>query len=187
MATTALSHVPEVYFQTRVRDESIEGDNPFRWETTHTKDYFANKRVVVFSLPGAFTPVCSTQQLPGFDEKYDEFKKLGIDEVYVISVNDSYVMNAWLKHHNLKNVKPIPDGNAQFTKKMGYLVYKTNLGFGERSWRYAMVVNDRKIEQVFEEAGICSDGEPDPYEESTPEKVLAWLADNPKPVEEAAE
>lgn len=180
MATTALSHVPEVEFQTRVRDESIDGENPYRWETTHTRDYFANKRVVLFSLPGAFTPVCSTKQLPGFEENYEKIQDLGIDEIYVISVNDAFVMNAWLKHHGLTKVKAIPDGNGVFTRKMGYLVPKNNLGFGERSWRYAMVVNNRMIEQVFEEKGICADSGPDPYEESTPEKVIAWLQDNPR-------
>ena len=104
-----MTRVPEVTFHTRVRDESIEGPNPYRWQDVTTADYFAGKRVVVFSLPGAFTPTCSTYQLPGYDSKFEEFQALGIDEVYCLSVNDSFVMNAWFKQQEVKNVKPIKE------------------------------------------------------------------------------
>ena len=122
--------IPDVTFQTRVRDDSLGGDNPFKWEVKTSSDYFANKRVILFSLPGAFTPTCSTFQLPDFNKLYDDFKEFGIDEIYCISVNDSFVMNAWAKHHDIGKVKVIPDGNAEFTRKMGMLVDKENLGFG---------------------------------------------------------
>src|SRR5210317_1223548 len=109
--------VPQVVFKTRVRDESIEGPNPYRWEDKTTFDYFANKRVVLFSLPGAFTPTCSTYQLPRFEEKYNEFKKY-VDEIYCISVNDAFVMNQWGKQQCIERVKLIPDGSAYFTMQM---------------------------------------------------------------------
>ena len=116
--------IPNVIFKTRVRDDSIKGDNPFKWEEKSTNDYFKNKKVILFSLPGAFTPTCSTYQLPDFDKLYDDFKNHGIEEIYCISVNDSFVMNAWAKHHNIDKVKVIPDGNGEFTRKMGMLVEK---------------------------------------------------------------
>jgi peroxiredoxin len=169
------SVVPSVVFRTRVRDDSIEGPNPFRWEDKTTFDYFAGKRVVVFSLPGAFTPTCSTYQLPGFDNNYNAFKELGIDEIYCISVNDAFTMNAWAKSQDIKNVKVIPDGNSEFTDKMRMSVNKENLGFGHRSWRYAMVVNNGKIEAWFEEPGFCDNCETDPYGETSPENVLKYL------------
>ena len=170
-----MTRVPEVTFHTRVRDESIEGPNPYRWQDVTTADYFAGKRVVVFSLPGAFTPTCSTYQLPGYDEKYEEFKQAGIDEIYCISVNDSFVMNAWFKQQGVKNVKPIPDGSGEFTYAMGMSVTKANLGFGFRSWRYAMIVNDGEIEMMFEEPGKVGNCPVDPYEMSDPDTVLGWI------------
>ncbi len=170
--------VPSVVFKTRVRDDSIEGPNPYRWEDKTTFDYFAGKRVVLFSLPGAFTPTCSTYQLPGFEEKYAEFKALGIKEIYCISVNDAFVMNCWAKMQKIKKVKMIPDGAAEFTRKMEMNVRKDNLGFGERSWRYACVVNNGKIEKWFIEPGFEDNAAEDPYGETSPENVLAWLQAN---------
>lgn len=138
-------------------------------------EFFANKRVVVFSLPGAFTPTCSNYQLPAYDSLYSEFIDLGIDEVYCVSVNDGFVMNAWAKDLGIQNVKLLPDGNGDFTRCMGMQVEKSNLGFGYRSWRYAMVVNNGKIEQLFEEPGKCGNADTDPYEVSNPETVLDYL------------
>ena len=170
--------VPSVTFKTRVRDDSIEGDNPYRWEDVTTWDLFAGKRVVLFSLPGAFTPTCSTYQLPGFEEKFAEFKSLGIKDIYCVSVNDAFVMNAWAKAQKVKKVKVIPDGSGMFTRKMGMLVQKDNLGFGERSWRYACVVNNGKIEKWFIEPGAEDNCPVDPYGETTPENILNWLKEN---------
>lgn len=170
--------VPSTIFKTRVRDDSIEGPNPYRWEDVTTFDLFANKRVVLFSLPGAFTPTCSTYQLPGFEEKFAEFKALGIKDIYCISVNDAFVMNAWAKAQKIKKVKVIPDGSCQFTRMMGMDVGKDNLGFGMRSWRYACVVNNGKIEKWFIEPGRCWDAEDDPYGETAPENILNWLKEN---------
>ena len=96
-----IEYLPKVNFQIRVRDDSVGGDNPFKWETKSTADFFAKKKSIVFSLPGAFTPTCSTYQLPDFNKLYEEFKSLGIDEIYCVSVNDSFVMNAWAKSQNL--------------------------------------------------------------------------------------
>ena len=170
--------VPNILFKTRVRDESIGGDNPYRWEDKTTFDYFANKRVVLFSLPGAFTPTCSTYQLPGFEEKFAEFKALGIKDIYCVSVNDAFVMNCWAKMQKIKKVKMIPDGSAKFTRKMKMNIQKDNLGFGERSWRYACVVNNGKIEKWFIEPGIEDDAAGDPYGETSPENILTWLKSN---------
>lgn len=167
--------VPNVVFKTRVRDESVEGPNPFRWEDKTSFDYFANKRVVLFSLPGAFTPTCSTYQLPGFEEKYEEFKALGIDEIYCISVNDAFVMNCWAKDQGVKNVKMIPDGSAVFTNQMDMIVSKDNLGFGLRSWRYAAIIDNGVIEKWFIEPGKDDNVEEDPYGETSPERILEWL------------
>lgn len=167
--------VPDVVFKTRVRDESIGGPNPFRWEERTTKDLFAGKRVVVFSLPGAFTPTCSTSHLPRYEELYNEFKKSGIDEVICISVNDAFVMFQWGKQQGANNVFLLPDGNGEFTRKMGMLVDKANLGFGMRSWRYSMVVNDGKIEKIFTEPGYSDNCPTDPFEVSDADTMLKYL------------
>lgn len=172
------SALPNVTFRTRVRDESVGGPNPFRWQDVTTADYFAGKRVVLFSLPGAFTPTCSTYQLPGFEDNFETFKSLGIDEIYCMSVNDSFVMNKWREHQSIQNVKVIPDGSGEFTEKAGMLVDKDNLGFGKRSWRYAAIINDGKVEAWFEEPGRCDNHPEDPYGESSPENVLKYLHEN---------
>ena len=170
--------VPAVVFKTRVRDNSIEGPNPFRWEDKTTYDFFAGKRVVLFSLPGAFTPTCSTYQLPGFENNFAEFKALGIKDIYCVSVNDAFVMNCWAKDQKIKKVKMIPDGSAKFTEAMQMDVYKDNLGFGRRSWRYACVVNNGQIEKWFVEPGMEDNCESDPYGETSPENILDWLRNN---------
>ena len=170
--------VPAVVFKTRVRDDSIEGPNPFRWEDKSTYDYFAGKRVVLFSLPGAFTPTCSTYQLPGFEQNFAEFKALGIKDIYCVSVNDAFVMNCWAKDQKIKKVKMIPDGSANFTRDMQMAVYKDNLGFGIRSWRYACVVNNGQIEKWFVEPGMEDNYDNDPYGETSPQNILNWLREN---------
>ena len=167
--------VPGVVFKTRVRDDSIQGPNPYRWEEKTSYDYFAGKRVILFSLPGAFTPTCSTYQLPDFEKLYDEFKAAGIDEIYCISVNDAFVMNAWAKQQNIQKVKVLPDGSGHFTDGMDMLVSKDNLGFGWRSWRYAAVVNNGIVEKWFEEPGKRDNADSDPYGETSPQNILKWL------------
>jgi peroxiredoxin len=169
------SIVPAVNFKIRVRDDHIEGPNPYRWDDLNSYDIFAGKRVIVFSLPGAFTPTCSTYQLPGFERLWNEFFELGIDQIYCLSVNDAFTMNAWAKSQNLEKVKIIPDGNCEFTNKMSMNVQKENLGFGDRSWRYAMIVNNGKIEEWFEEPGFSNNCEEDPYGETSPENLLSYL------------
>lgn len=170
-----IERVPDVVFKTRVRDESIGGSNPYRWEDRTTKDIFGGKRVVVFSLPGAFTPTCSTSHLPRYEELHDEFKALGIDQIICISVNDAFVMFQWGKQQNASKVFLLPDGNGEFTRKMGMLVDKSNLGFGMRSWRYSMVVDDGKIEKIFIEPGYLDNCPTDPFEVSDADTMLAYL------------
>lgn len=173
--------VPNVTLKTRVRDESIGGDNPFRWQDVETGDLFAGKRAVVFALPGAFTPTCTTEQLPAYERRYDELKTAGADEVYCLSVNDSFVMYQWSKMLGTEKVKLLPDGSGDFSRRMGMLINKDHLGFGDRSWRYAMIVENGEVVAWFEEPGINDNGsDADPYGESKPEKVLAWLQDNGK-------
>jgi len=171
-----IHNVPKVTFKTRVRDESIFGDNPYRWEDVTTEQLFAGKKVILFSLPGAFTPTCSTYQLPNFEKMYEEFKSQGIDDIYCMSVNDSFVMNAWAKAQGLKNVKVIPDGSGKFTRMMGMLVDKDNLGFGMRSWRYAVVVDNMEITHWFVEPGQEDNHGEDPYGESSPENIFKTLS-----------
>jgi peroxiredoxin len=172
--------VPQnVVFKTRVRDESVGGPNPYRWEDVKSGDLFKRRRVVLFSLPGAFTPTCSTYQLPDFEKLYNEFTLHKISKIYCVSVNDAFVMNAWAKQQELKNVEVIPDGSGLFTKKMGALVKKDNLGFGVRSWRYAAVVKNGVIEKLFVEPGFEDNCSTDPYGETSHQNVLEWLKKNP--------
>ena len=171
----AIERVPDVVFKTRVRDESVEGPNPFRWEDKTTQDLFGGKKVVVFSLPGAFTPTCSSNHLPRYEELYEEFKAQGVDAIICISVNDAFVMFQWGKQVGAKNVFLLPDGNGEFTRKMGMLVDKSNLGFGMRSWRYSMLVNDGTIEKVFVEPDFSDNCPIDPFEVSDADTMLAYL------------
>ena len=170
-----IENVPNVVFKTRVRDESVEGSNPYRWEDKTTQDLFAGKKVVVFSLPGAFTPTCSSNHLPRYEELYAEFQAQGVDAVICISVNDAFVMFKWGKEVGAKNVFLLPDGAGEFTRKMGMLVDKSNIGFGLRSWRYSMLVNDSKIEKIFLEEGFSDNCPIDPFEVSDADTMLAYL------------
>jgi peroxiredoxin len=171
--------IKDIVFKTRVRDDSIDGPNPYRLEDKTTADFFAGKRVVVFSLPGAFTPTCSTYQVPGFEGNYNTIRELGIDEVYCSSVNDSFVMNKWAKDQCVERIKMIPDGNGELAESLDMLVNKKHLGFGYRSWRFAMVVNDGVIEAWFEEPGKNQTGaDMDPYGETSPESVMQYLKSN---------
>jgi thioredoxin-dependent peroxiredoxin len=141
--------VPNVKFRTRTRVQANKDD--FDWLDVTTRDLMEDKRVVVFALPGAFTPTCSASHLPGYETAYDEIKSLGIDEVYCLSVNDAHVMRQWGLQQglveknnktvgNFEKVKLIPDGTASFTRSMGMsIVWSSERGFGERSWRYSMV------------------------------------------------
>ena len=173
--------VPDVTLKTRVRDETVEGPNLFRWQDVTTTDVFAGKSVVLFSLPGAFTPTCSSLQCPGYEASYDDMKTMGVDEVHCMSVNDAFVMYQWGKNLGLNKVKLLPDGNGDFTRRMGMLIDKTHLGFGMRSWRYATVIDDGKVVAWFQEPGINDNGsDSDPYEQSTPENIMAWLKANPR-------
>ena len=171
-----MSHkVPQVVFKTRVRDESIGGDNPFRWQDVSTDDIFAGKRVVLFALPGAFTPTCSSTHLPGYEAKYDEFKGEGIDEIYCLSVNDAFTMFQWAKHLGAKKVKMLPDGSGHFSRGMDMLVDKENLGFGPRSWRYSMLVEDGEIVKLFAEPGKMDNCPEDPFEVSDVDTMLTYV------------
>ncbi len=169
------NRVPNITFKTRVRDESVEGPNPFRWEDISSDDIFAGKKVVVFALPGAFTPTCSSTHLPGFEAKYAELKALGVDEIYCLSVNDAFTMYQWGQHQQVENVKLLPDGSGDFSRAMGMLVRKDNLGFGLRSWRYSMLVNDGEIEKLFAEAGKEDNCATDPFEVSDVDTMLDYL------------
>lgn len=171
-----MTNVPEMIFKTRVRDESVEGPNPFRWQDLSTHEVFDGKRVLVFSLPGAFTPTCSSTHLPGYEQRYEDFKALGIDEVYCISVNDAFSMFQWGKQLGVNNVKLLPDGNGEFTAGMGMLVKKENLGFGLRSWRYSMLVEDESITKLFSEPGQQDNCETDPFEVSDAETMYGYLS-----------
>ena len=166
-------------FKFRIGDTDEKGGCTFiggEWKDVSTKELFGDKKVVIFSLPGAFTPTCSGEQLPTYDEMYSQFKDKGIDDVYCVSVNDAFVMNAWARDLGIKNVKMIPDGDGTFTRSMGMLVNKPKQGFGMRSWRYAAFVNNGTIENMFIEPGQndFSDDD-DPYTVSSPEHVLSKL------------
>ena len=164
--------IPDVIFKTRIRDETIEGENPYKWKDKTSDEYFKSFKVILFALPGAFTPTCSTYQLPNFEKLFNEFKIFGIDKIYCLAVNDAFVMNAWAKSQNLKNVEVIPDGSAEFTRKMGMLVKKDNLGFGLRSWRYAMLIDNKVIKKLWIEEGFGDNTSGDSYGKSSPENIL---------------
>ena len=191
---TESSSVPEVTFKCRVRDEKIGGENPFTWKDVKSSDLFKGKRVVLFALPGAFTPTCSSTHLPGYEKRYEDIKALGVDEIYCLSVNDAFVMRQWGIHQglekedvdasnplnpgNFKKVKMLPDGACMFTRGMGAsCTWDSERGFGERSWRYSAVINDMKIEKLFIEGGaVHQNFGPDPFEVSDAETMYKYLS-----------
>ncbi len=164
--------VPQVTFKTRTDSD---------WLEITSQDLFSGKTVVVFSLPGAFTPTCSSAHVPRYNELAGVFAENGVDEIVCLSVNDAFVMNAWAADQHADNIRFIPDGNGEFTEAMGMLVDKDNLGFGKRSWRYSMLVRDGLIEKMFIEPEV----EGDPYEVSDADTMLAHVnadAKLPEPV-----
>jgi glutaredoxin-like protein len=164
--------VPQVTFKARPNDQ---------WKDITSDELFKGKTVVVFSLPGAYTPTCSSTHLPRYNELAPVFKQNGVDEIVCISVNDAFVMNEWGKAQECGNITLIPDGNGDFTQGMGMLVDKSDLGFGKRSWRYSMLVKDGIIAKVF----IEPDKEGDPFEVSDAETMLRFInpdAKVPEPV-----
>ena len=154
--------VPNVTFRLRQ-------DN--KWVNVTTDDLFAGKTVIVFSLPGAFTPTCSSTHVPGYNQLAKVFKDNGVDDIVCISVNDTFVMNEWAKDQEAQNITFIPDGNAEFTEGMGMLVDKADLGFGKRSWRYSMLVKDGVIEKMFIEPDVPGD----PFEVSDAQTMLNYI------------
>lgn len=157
--------VPSVTFHTR---EGAE------WVDVTTDEIFAGKTVIVFSLPGAFTPTCSSSHVPRYNQLFDAFKAQGVDEIVCVSVNDTFVMNEWKVDQHADNIRFIPDGNGEFTDGMGMLVDKNDLGFGKRSWRYAMLVKDGVVEKQF----IEPDQPGDPFEVSDADTMFAYIAPN---------
>ena len=164
--------IPNVSFILRENDE---------WVTRDTQNIFANKTVIVFSLPGAFTPTCSSAHLPRYSELAPTFFANGVDEIICLSVNDTFVMNAWAADQQTENVTLLPDGNGDFTDAMGLLVDKKDLGFGKRSWRYAMLVKNGVIEKMFIEPNQPGD----PFEVSDADTMLNYInpqAQSPKAI-----
>jgi glutaredoxin-like protein len=162
--------IPSVTFPLREGDE---------WVKKTTEELFANKTVIVFSLPGAFTPTCSSTHLPRFNELASVFKANGVDDIICISVNDTFVMNAWAADQEAGNITLIADGNGEFTDGMGMLVDKADLGFGKRSWRYSMLVKNGVVEKMFIEPDVPGD----PFEVSDADTMLAYIAPEAKPQE----
>ena len=158
-------NVPQVTFRTRQDHE---------WLDVTTDDIFKGKTVVVFSLPGAFTPTCSSTHVPRYNQLTTIFKQNGVDEVVCVSVNDAFVMNEWKSEQGADNITFIPDGNGEFSEGMNMLVNKTDLGFGKRSWRYSMLVKDSVIDKMFIEPDVPGD----PFEVSDADTMLTYIAPN---------
>ena len=164
---------PNVTFKTRIQIDEAPG---FDWRDMKTSEMFGNRRVVLVALPGAFTPTCSGEQLPKYEERYDEFKAHGVDDVYCISVNDAFVMNAWARDLGIEKVKMIPDGDGAFTRSLGMLINKPVQGFGMRSWRYSTLIDNKNIIHFNEEPGQNNLGlDDDPYEVSDPDTMLEYF------------
>ena len=182
--TAIRKRVPVMDFPIRVETDESPG---WKWDTLTHDQIFKGKKVIVFSLPGAYTPTCTNNQLPGFEAFYEKFKEEGIDEIYCCSVNDTFVMNSWFREVGVNKVRAIPDGTSKFTRQMGFLVDKSAIGFGLRSWRYARIVNDGNIEVIFEEPGYSDECSEDPYTVSDPGTVYHFLKHGTLPVKEVEE
>lgn len=175
ITNTAVGRVPDVTFKTRVRNDSLPGPNPYEWRDLTTDDVFKDKSVVLFAVPGAFTPACSESHLPGFESNYDEFRSLGIDQIVCLSVNDPFVMFQWARSQDIKKIFMLPDGNGEFSKLMGMLVERSATGMGHRSWRYSMHVENGEIQKLFSEPGKADNPEGVPVQASSAETMLTYL------------
>ena len=171
----ALAQVPDTIFHTRVRNPALSGDNPFEWRDLSTQDVFAGKRVVLFALPGAFTPACSESHLPGYERLHADFLAAGVDSVVCLAVNDAFVMYQWARSRNIENVTMLPDGNGDFSRLMGMLVDRSAQGLGLRSWRYSMLVEDRQIVKAFVEPGLRDNPPGVPVTHSDAQTMLDYL------------
>lgn len=169
------ARIPNVTFHTRVRNDTLGGANPYEWKAVSSEEIFGGRRIVLFALPGAFTPACSDTHLPGYEKLYDDFKRLGVDEVVCLAVNDAFVMFQWAKNKNIEKVFMLPDGNADFTRRMGMLVDRSQHGMAMRSWRYAMLVNDGVIEKMFAEPDVRDNPNGVGVTVSNAETMLAYL------------
>ena len=168
-------HVPDATFHTRQRIEAPDGNATFDWKPLTTADIFAGKRVVVFGVPGAFTPACSDEHLPGYERLHDDFVAAGVDMVACLSVNDAFVMNKWAQSQNIEKVSMLPDGNGDFTRAMGLQVDRTGVGMGFRSWRYAMLVDDQAITAFLPEPGFQEKANAIPLKASSAENMLSHI------------
>ncbi|WP_099865338.1 peroxiredoxin [Pararhizobium haloflavum] len=169
------ARVPDATFHTRIRNDALEGPNPFEWKDLTTSDLFAGRNVVLFAVPGAFTPACSESHLPGYEQNYDAFLALGIDRVFCLSVNDAFVLFQWARSRDIQKVFMLPDGNGEFTRKMGMLVERSGLGMGMRSWRYSMHVVDGEIRRLFVEPGFRDNPPGVGVEVSDAQTMLGYL------------
>jgi glutaredoxin-like protein len=167
LANSEGKNIPQVTFRTRQDGQ---------WKDVTSDEVFKGRTVVVFALPGAYTPTCSSTHLPRYNELASTFSKHGVDDIVCLSVNDPFVMSEWQKDQNAPNITFLPDGNGEFTDKMGMLVDKSNLGFGKRSWRYSMLVKDGVVAKMF----IEPEKDGDPFEVSDADTMLAYIAPREK-------
>lgn len=167
--------VPEITFQLRARNDALGGPNPFEWKAVASDEIFRGRRIVLFALPGAFTPACSESHLPGYERLYDEFRSLGVDQVICLAVNDAFVMFQWARAQRIEKVFMLPDGNGDFTRLMGMPVDRRQQGMGLRSWRYSMFVDDRRIVKIFAEPDRRDNPSGVGVQASSAETMLAYL------------
>ena len=167
--------VPDVTFQLRMRNDALGGTNPFEWKAVASDEIFRGRRIVLFALPGAFTPACSESHLPGYERLHDEFRSLGVDQVICLAVNDAFVMFQWARAQKIEKVFMLPDGNGDFTRLMGMLVDRRGQGMGYRSWRYSMLVDDGRIVKILAEPDRRDNPSGGAVQVSSAETMLAFL------------
>lgn len=167
--------IPDTVFHTRIRNAGLAGPNPYEWKDVSSRGIFEGRNIVLFALPGAFTPACSDDHLPGYEEACGDFHSLGVDEVICLSVNDAFVMFQWAAAQQIEKVRMLPDGNGDFSRAMGMLISRSNHGMGRRSWRYSMYVEDRQILKVFAEPGFQDNPAGVPLQASDAQTMLDYL------------
>lgn len=172
-----LHQIPSMTFHTRVRNNAIKGDNPYEWKDISSEEVFQGRNIVLVALPGAFTPACSNTHLPEFEEAYDQFMALGVDEIFCLSVNDAFVMFQWAKALGITRAKMLPDGNGHFSEKMGMLVRRDSQGMGMRSWRYSAYIENGEIIKMFIEPDMQDNPKGAPVNVSNAQTMLDFLTE----------
>ncbi|VWU52941.1 1-cys peroxiredoxin, putative [Hepatocystis sp. ex Piliocolobus tephrosceles] len=170
--------IPNVKVMIDVKEMSNEetSKDTSEFQDVDTHELFQNKRILLISLPGAYTPTCTSKMIPEYEKEYDYFiNEKKFDDIYCITNNDIYVLKNWFKYMDIKKIKYVSDGNSAFTERMNMLVDKSNFFLGMRPWRYVAIIENNVLKKMFQEENKMHNIQSDPYIVSSLSNVREFL------------